>query len=89
MAEVLFWQDRTIPGDYDNKIESDNDSWFEGTLYFPTQHLMFHSNTVGESAATCTIVIANTLEVSSGTQVGINSCFEGTGSPILEPTLVE
>ena len=89
MAGVLFWQDRTIPGDYDNKIQSDTNSWFEGTLYFPTQHLMFHSNTVGDSAASWTIVIANTLEVSSGTQVAINSNFEGTGSPILEPTLVE
>jgi hypothetical protein len=89
MEGVLFWQDRTISGDYDNKIESNTNSWFEGTLYFPTQHLMFHSNTVGDSAANWSIIVANTLEVSSNTAVGINSNFAGTRSPILEPTLVE
>ena len=89
MEGVLFWQDRTISGDYDNKIESDANSWFEGTLYFPTQHLMFHSNTVGDSAASWSILITNTLEVSSNTVVGIGSNFAGTRSPILEPTLVE
>ena len=79
-SEILFWQDRTITGDfleYKNKIESDASSYFEGILYFPTQHLMFHSNTIGESSAAYTIAISDTLEVSSGTQLGMNGNLTG------------
>ena len=85
---ILFWQDRNISGNYDNKIESDNSSYFEGTLYFPTQHLMFHSNTIGDNAAAWTLLVVDTLEVSSGTAVSVNSNQTGT-QPILEPVLVE
>ena len=85
---ILFWQDRNISGDYDNKIESDTSSYYEGTLYFSTQHLMFHSNTIGENAAAWTLLVVDTLEVSSGTDVHVASNATGT-QPILEPVLVE
>ena len=85
---ILFWQDRNISGNYDNKIESDTSSYFEGTLYFPTQHLMFHSNTIGDNAAAWTLVVVDTLEVSSATDVTVRSNQAGT-QPILEPVLVE
>ena len=85
---ILFWQDRNISGNYDNKIESDNSSYFEGTLYFPTQHLMFHSNTIGDNAAAWTLVVVDTLEISSGTDVTVNSNTTGNQT-ILEPVLVE
>ncbi len=85
---ILFWQDRSVTGDYDNKIESNTGSYFEGLLYFRDQHLMFHSNTVGESAAAYSVVVANTLEVSSGTTLNLSSGGSGAeGLP--EPTLVE
>ena len=65
-------------------------SWFEGTLYFSTQHLEFSSNSVGESAANWSVILANTLEISSGGDVEINSNFtEESRSPVLEPVLVE
>ena len=85
---ILFWQDRNISGDYDNKIESDTSSYYEGTLYFSTQHLMFHSNTIGENAADWTLLVVDTLEVSSNTDVMINSNTTGA-QLILEPVLVE
>ena len=85
---ILFWQDRNVVGDYDNKIESDTSSYFEGTLYFSTQHLMFHSNTIEQNAAGWTLVVVDTLEVSSATNVTIGSNTTGT-QPILEPVLVE
>ena len=89
MDGIIFWQDRNINGNYDNKIESNTNSWFEGTFYFSTQHLMFHSNTTGQSNSDWSVIIANTLEVSSGSGVEISSNFGGSRSPILEPTLVE
>ena len=90
MEGIVFWQDPTVEGEYDNSIQSGSNSWFEGTLYFPTQHLEFASNTVAESAADWSIILANTLEVSSGGSVEINSNFgEESRSPILEPVLVE
>ncbi len=85
---ILFWQDRSITGDYDNKIESNTGSFFEGLLYFRDQHLMFHSNTTGESSAGYSVVVANTLEVSSGTTLNLSAGGSGDeGLP--EPTLVE
>ena len=82
---VLFWQDRNIVGEYDNKIESNATSYFDGILYIPTQHLQFHSNTVGEGGAGYTVIIVDTLEVSSGTTVSLG--LGAGGLPV--PTLVE
>ncbi len=59
---MLFWQDRYISGDWDNKIESNTSSFFEGTIYIPTQHVMFHSNTSGEGGAAWTAIVSDTLE---------------------------
>ena len=75
-------------GDYDNKIESNTSSYFEGTIYISTQHVMFHSNTIGENAGGWTLLLVDTLEVSSGTNVTVGSNLEGT-QPIMEPVLVE
>ena len=86
---MLFWQDRYVKGEFDNKIESNTSSYFEGVLYTPTQHLMFHSNTVGESYSDWTVVVADTLEISSGTKLSLEAKGgAGTGGLIL-PTLVE
>ena len=87
--EMLFWQDRNIVGNYDNKIESDLTSYYEGILYFPTQHLMFHSNTVGVGGGDYTITITDTLEISSGTDMGMIGNLIGGSGGIDEPTLVE
>ena len=84
---ILFWADRKVVGEYDNKIESNAKSSFEGTFFFPNQHLMFHSNTVGTSGASWTLIIANTLEISSNTTVGVASRFANLS--IQEPVLVE
>ena len=78
-----------MEGEYDNKIESHTGSYYEGILYFPTQHLMFHSNTVGEGGGDYTISISDTLEVSSGTQMGMVGDLVGGSGGIDEPTLVE
>ena len=84
---MLFWVDRSVEGDYDNKIESNTKSSFEGTFLFTNQHLMFHSNTVGESGASWTLIVANTLEISSNTTVAVGSRW--TNLSIQEPVLVE
>ena len=90
---MLFWQDRTL-GSYadgtENKIESNSASSFEGILYFRDQHLMFHSNTIAESGAEWTVLVADTLEVSSGTTLGLGANSGGSGGGgVDEPTLVE
>ncbi len=85
---ILFWQDRNITGAYDNKVESDNTSYFEGTFYFPTQRLMFHSNSVGENGAVWTLVVVDTLDVTSGTTLTLRSNVYGF-QPIMDPVLVE
>ena len=88
---VLFFQDRDVPSGYDNKIESGSTSWFEGALYFPTQHVMFHSNTPGVGGAAWTMIVAATLEVSSGTDLGLGWDFASSAvpSPIKRVSLVE
>ena len=85
---ILFWQDRNVSGPFNNKVESDNTSYFEGTFYFPTQHLMFHSNSVGENAAVWTLVVVDTMAVTSGTSLTIRSNVEGI-QPVMDPVLVE
>ena len=89
MDGILFRQDPTVVGQYDNKFESNTNSWFQGTISFPNQHAMFHSNTVGQSLANWSIIIANTLEVSSGSGVEMNANFAGSSPPIVVPALVE
>ncbi len=44
MRGTLFFQDRSAPSGVVNKIESGSTSWFEGTFYFPTQHLKLAKN---------------------------------------------
>ncbi len=85
---MLFWQDRSVVGDYDNKIESNTSSYFEGTIYTSTQHLMFHSNTIGGNAAAWTVIVTDTLEISSNTDVTVSPNLQGP-QPIRRPTLVE
>ena len=41
MAGIVFFQDRAAPAGLENRIGSGSDKWFEGTLYFSTQHLQF------------------------------------------------
>jgi hypothetical protein len=78
MDNVLFYQDPNIEGSYDNKVESNViDTYLDGTLYFPTQHLMFHSNSAITPEKYITIISA-TLEVSSGTTVYINGASAAT-----------
>ena len=78
-----------MPEGYDNKIESNTNSWFEGTMYFPTQHLMFHSNTTATSDAEWSLIVADTLEVSSGTSVTLNADMGGKSPLRMDPVLVE
>lgn len=84
---MLFSVDRNVVGEYKNKIESNTKSSFEGTFYFSNQHLMFHGNTVGEAGANWTMIVANTLEISGNTTVGLTPKW--TNQSIQEPVLVE
>ncbi len=91
MEGVLFFQDRDAPPGYDNNIQSGSTSWFEGALYFPTQNVIFHSNTSGVGGADWTMIISATLEVSSGTNLGLGWDFANSAvpSPIKRVSLVE
>ena len=48
LAGIVFFQDRSAPAGLENKIGSGSDKWFEGTLYFSTQHLQFDTATEGD-----------------------------------------
>ncbi len=91
MEGFLFFQDRDAPTGSLNNIQSDSGSYFEGTLYFPTQQLRFHSNATGSQGAAWSLVVARTLEVSSGSNLQIGSDFGNSAvpSPIKRAALVE
>lgn len=92
-AGILFFQERADP-DNSNltaSIESNSNSWFHGTLYFPFHKLRFHSNSTLTSAAPWTAIVSRLLEVSSNTDASINSNFASSSipSPLARPTLME
>ena len=87
--KMLFWQDRDVVASASysiNKIHSNATSYFEGIFYMPTQKLFFHSNTVIENVGDYTVVVVDTMEITSGTHVGFTGGLYG-GIPV--PTLVE
>ena len=49
---------------------------------------MFHSNTIGSNSAAWTVIVTDTLEISSGTNVTVGPRLQGP-QPIRRPTLVE
>ena len=48
MSGFVFFQDRSAPAGLENRIGSGPDKWFEGTLYFSTQHLQFDTAEIGD-----------------------------------------
>jgi hypothetical protein len=93
MAGILFFGDRNHngPSDLTNYVRSNSISYFEGTLYFPTQRLEFASNTVVNDGAAWTMIVAYRLRVHSNTILQVNTDYSASSSrpPEKKAALVE
>jgi len=81
-AGILFFQDRSITGttasNNSNKIYGNSSSVYTGALYFPTTALTY----VGNTSATYTILVADTISFTGNTTLGANYTSLPSGSPI-------
>ncbi len=90
MKGILFYGDRGLadkpPG---NKIGRGNsNSYYEGALYFPTQHVDWAGN--AQASGKWTMLVANTIDVSGTSDVQqINLPPPGQGPNITKASLVE
>jgi hypothetical protein len=74
-AGILFYQD---PGDTSGpQLGGDNNTFFQGVLYFPKAQLTFFGNDSFGSDAQYSIVIADSLAFSGSPNVTLNSNFSG------------
>ena len=93
LAGILFFQDRTADPTKENGIESNTAVSLEGALYFPTQHLRLHSDSDSLEAPAYTLIVVDTLEVSSNSLANAPDNYSSlfpTGSPIKgQGTLME
>jgi hypothetical protein len=89
-AGILFYQERAFMDDpkLTASIESNSNSWFHGTLYFPYHELRYHSNTT-VSNPPWTAVVARTFEISSNSNTAINFNSSSIPSPLQRIALVE
>jgi hypothetical protein len=89
-AGILFYQD---PNDTSGpQLGGDDNSVFQGTLYFPSAEITFFGNNRFNSAATYSIIVAKAVKLSGHPDVVINSDYSGLpgGTSILKnATLVE
>ncbi len=83
MAGYLFVQDPAAAPGVPSYVRSNSGSFFEGTMYFPTQILKFESNSEINSAANWSMIVADRVEVQSGTILHVNSDF--WASPVPNP----
>lgn len=92
LAGFVFFQDRSAPPFLVNVIGCNATSYFEGTIYFPTQHLEFGSNSgTTVNGVAWTLIVVNTLEVGSSASLNFAADFTSgpPRPPIKKPALVE
>lgn len=93
MAGILFFGDRNHngPSDLTNYVRSNSISYFEGTLYFPTQRLEISSNTIVNDDAAWTMIVAQRLRVHSNTLFHVNGDYSASSTqpPKKKAALVE
>ncbi|MDQ6663745.1 MAG: hypothetical protein M3Z23_05085 [Acidobacteriota bacterium] len=89
MSGILFFGDRAGPAGTSNSFSGSSGSKFEGTLYFPTEHLDYSGST--GLAAAYTIIVARTLTFSGSTSLTLNNNHSGLsgGSPLKGAALAE
>ncbi|MGI9307617.1 MAG: pilus assembly protein TadG-related protein [Gammaproteobacteria bacterium] len=94
MKDMLLFQDRDgptspDPGSYPyNRIDSSTKAVLDGMLYFPTQHLVYHSSTEGKTP-TASVIVAKFLEVASSSNIHIKNKTGKRNFPMRRVTLVE
>jgi hypothetical protein len=64
---ILFFTDRAVSGGKSNHFTGGTDSWFTGTLYFPTTALSFAGNTELENQEI--LMIADTIEFQGNSKI--------------------
>gem|GEM_PF-938651 len=86
LAGILFFQDRSVGvGGPPSIMNTGANGTFEGALYFPTTSLQYSS---GADAA-YTIIVADTLTMSSGSSINNDYSSLAYGSPIKQAILVQ
>ncbi len=86
LAGILFFQDRSVGSSgASSYMDSGADATFQGALYFPTTSLNYSS---GADAA-YTIIVADTVHMTSGSTLNNDYSSLVNGSPIKQATLVQ
>jgi hypothetical protein len=86
LAGILFFQDRSVDSSCAaSYMNSGADGMFQGTLYFPTTSLNYSS---GADAA-YTIIVADTVHMTSGSSLNNDYSSLADGSPIKQAILVQ
>jgi hypothetical protein len=86
LAGILFFQDRSVGSSgAPSHMDSGADGMFQGALYFPTTSLDYSS---GADAA-YTIIVADTIHMTSGSSLNNNYSSLADGSPIKQAILVQ
>src|SRR6185436_8871554 len=92
LAGVLVFFDRALPPQsLELEISSSAETWLEGTLYVLNQQVRVNSGTKWNNTAPWMIMVADTLEVTNGSDLNIPAKFNESvvPSPIKSATWVE
>ena len=84
---ILFYQNRSAPGNVTHRFNGGADMNMDGILYFPNQDLQFAGGSDLQNSAA--VIIADTVTFTGNTEIDIDTTV-GDANPLLsEATLVE
>lgn len=82
MAGLLIFEDRSAPSGQVHYLYSDNAPTMLGTIYLPRNQLYVETNKDVSKASAFTIIVANSLFVSKGSNLWLNSDYKSTSVPV-------
>ena len=82
MAGLLFFEDRTLPKNQLHQILSNNAQTLLGTIYLPQGRLFVGSTSPVAANSAYTIVVADTVELSAGPTLVLNSNYSASDVPV-------
>ncbi len=82
MAGLLFFEDRKLPANQLHQIMSNQAQTLTGTIYLPKGRLYVGSSAPISASSNFTVIVANTLELSAGPTLVLNSDYGSTDIPV-------
>lgn len=82
LAGLLFFEDPTLPKNQLHQILSNNAQTLLGTIYLPNGRLFVGSTAPVAANSAYTIIVADTVELSAGPTLVLNSNYTATDVPV-------